>query len=381
MPIEKINIEYFLELSKEHPIIDVRSPGEYCHAHIPGANALPLFSNEERAVVGTAYKQESREKAIKHGLDFFGPKMKDIVEQVEKIVTDRQQIFDKDQISEKSIRKPIARCVLLYCWRGGMRSGAVAWLLDLYGFKVFTLAGGYKKFRNYVLDCFKLPFEFKILGGYTGTGKTEILKELQSRGEKIIDLENIAKHKGSAFGNIGMPGQPTQEMFENILSLELRSSRYGSKNNHQNFIPQLIDPSSIWLEDESQRIGLLNIPNELWHTMRRSPVYFINIPFENRLRHIVDEYGVLNKESVIDAIIRIKERLGGLEAKRAIEFLQQDNTIESFRILLKYYDKWYLKGLHNRENINSLLHTVNCESVTPENAKKLVQQPLYHEKP
>jgi tRNA 2-selenouridine synthase len=263
-----------------------------------------------------------------------------------------------------------------------MRSSAVAWLLDVYGFRVYTLIGGYKKFRNRVLETFKLPFDLKILGGYTGSGKTEMLKELGEKGEAIIDLENIAKHKGSAFGNIGMPPQPTQEMFENLLSGELRTLRYEPKENGVGSLRKLnISPSPIWLEDESQRIGLINIPNDLWRTMRQSPVYFFDIPFEERLEHLVEEYGCLDKERMVDAILRIKERLGGLEAKRAIDFLEQENTIESFRILLKYYDKWYTKGLHNRENINSLLHTITCDSVTPENAKKLVQQPVYHEKP
>ena len=261
-----------------------------------------------------------------------------------------------------------------------MRSGAVSWLLDVYGFKVHTLIGGYKKFRARVLETFKLPFDLRILGGYTGAGKTEVIKELEKAGEHVIDLEDIAKHKGSAFGNIGMPVQPTQEMFENVLSIRLRTLRYES-NNSPNSNPQLIiEHSPIWLEDESQRIGLINIPNDLWNTMRRSPIYFLEIPFEERLKHIVEEYGCFDKEKMIDAIIRIKERLGGLEAKKAIEFLNEDNTIESFRILLKYYDKWYTKGLHNREYIISLLHIVNCNSVTPENAKKLVQQPVYHEK-
>ena len=114
--------------------------------------------------------------------------------------------------------------------------------------------------------------------------------------------------------------------------------------------------------------------------MRRSPLCFLDIPFEERLKHIVEEYGCFDKEKMIEAILRIKERLGSLEAKKAIEFLNEDNTIESFRILLKYYDKWYTKGLHNRENIISLLQIVKCSSVTPENAKKLVQQPVYHEK-
>ena len=380
MALEKINIEYFLELSKHYPIIDVRSPAEYKHAHIPGAYSLPLFTDEERAIVGTAYKQESREKAIKHGLEFFGPKMKPMVEEVEGIISNRQQAISNyvNPNNEKAL--PFANCILLYCWRGGMRSGAVGWLLDVYGFKVYTLIGGYKKFRNHVLDTFKLPFDLKILGGYTGSGKTEVIKELIRKGEPVIDLEDIAKHKGSAFGNIGMPVQPTQEMFENMLSLRLRTLRYES-NNTLNSNPQLIiNHLPIWLEDESQRIGLINLPNDLWNTMRQSPVYFLNIPFEERLRHLVEEYGTLDKEKMINAILRIKERLGGLEAKKAIEFLNEDNTLESFRILLKYYDKWYTKGLHNRENINSLLHTVNCGTVTPENAKKLVQQPVYHEK-
>ena len=103
-----------------------------------------------------------------------------------------------------------------------MRSGAVSWLLDMYGFKVYTLVGGYKKFRNYVLDTFKLPFQFNILGGYTGSGKTELLKTLKEKGEPVIDLEDLASHKGSAFGNIGLPEQPGQEMFENLLGCQLR---------------------------------------------------------------------------------------------------------------------------------------------------------------
>ena len=377
MAIEKINIEKFLELSKHHPVVDVRSPKEYGHAQIPGAYSLPLFTDEERAVVGTAYKQESREKAIKHGLDFFGPKMRKMVEEVEGIISNRQSAIDKSD-SQNNKTLPIANCILLYCWRGGMRSGAVAWLLDVYGFKVYTLIGGYKKFRNHVLDTFKLPFDLKILGGYTGAGKTEVLKELKRNDEVVVDLEDIAKHKGSAFGNIGLPKQPTQEMFENLLSFELRAVSYEQKENSSK--APFRGFGGIWLEDESQRIGMVNIPHDLWNTMRRSLVYFLAIPFEERLKHLVEEYGSLDKERMIDAIIRIKERLGGLEAKNAIQFLNENNTAESFRILLKYYDKWYTKGLHNREHINSLLHTVNCEFVTPENAKKLVQQPVYDEK-
>jgi tRNA 2-selenouridine synthase len=369
MAIEKINIDRFLEMTRHFPVIDVRSPGEYIRAHIPGAYNLPLFTDDERKIVGTAYKQESREAAIKIGLDFFGPKMRKMVEEVEKIIGNRQQAINND-----STRLP-ANCLLIYCWRGGMRSAGIAWLMDLYGFKVFTLAGGYKKFRNYVLDTFKLPFQFNILGGYTGSGKTEILKALERQGETVIDLEEIAKHKGSAFGNFGFEKQPTQEMFDNILAVELRNKFLGSGSvNNGSMTKDSI--STIWLEDESQRIGDINIPHELWKTMRQSTVYFLDIPFEARLNYIVKEYGKLEKEKLINSIFRIQRRLGGLETKNAIHFLLENNTIECFRILLKYYDKWYLKSLHNRENVNSLLVNISCENVGTQNAKALRNQAI-----
>ncbi len=361
MAAEKIHIEKFLALAKHHPLIDVRSPGEYNHAQIPGAYSMPLFTDEERKVVGTAYKQKSREAAIKIGLDYFGPKMRGMVELTEQLISKAQPVTNNEQ-------KP--NCVLVYCWRGGMRSGAISWLLDMYGFKVYTLIGGYKKFRNHVLNSFSLPHQFNILGGYTGSGKTTLLKALKEKGEKVIDLEGIAQHKGSAFGNIGMPAQPSQEMFENLLGIELQST-------HQDEVAQkapLKELAGIWLEDESQRIGHVNIPSTIWKNMRSTPIYFLDIPFEERLKHIAEEYGCLDKEKMIDAIGRIKERLGGLNAKTATQLLQEGNTLESFRILLKYYDKFYLKGLHNREALNSLLHSIECKSVTVENANILISK-------
>ncbi len=367
MAIEKLHIEKFLELAKQHPVLDVRSPGEYKHAHIPGAYSMPLFSDDERKIVGTTYKQESREHAIKIGLDFFGVKMRKMVEEVEQFLVQRSELNS----ANTELRTPNSKTVLVHCWRGGMRSAGVAWLLDLYGFKVYTLVGGYKKFRNYVLDTFTLPFQFKILGGYTGSGKTELLKTLKQKGQTIIDLEGLANHKGSAFGSIGMPPQPGQEMFENLLSCELRG--VGCEENLQTSTTDIQhSASAIWLEDESQRIGQVNIPHELWKLMRQSPVYFLDIPFEERLKHIVQEYGQLDPEKIADAITRISQKLGHLNAKTGILLLKEGKIIESFDILLKYYDKHYFKSLHNREGINSLLHTVDCKSVIPENADQLI---------
>ena len=138
MAVRPIDIEKFIGLSEQHPVLDVRSPGEYHHAHIPGAHSFPLFDDAERKEVGTTYKHINREKAIKIGLDYFGPKMRPLVEQAE-------------AIAEKSG----SRTLLVHCWRGGMRSGAIAWLLDLYGFKVHTLIGGYKSFRRWTLEQFE----------------------------------------------------------------------------------------------------------------------------------------------------------------------------------------------------------------------------------
>jgi tRNA 2-selenouridine synthase len=379
--VEKLNIEKFLELSKQYVVIDVRSPAEYAHAHIPGAYSLPLFTDEERKIVGTAYKQQSREAAIKIGLDFFGPKMRKMVEEVGELIGNRQLAIGKSDCSNPGNHLPVAPCLLVYCWRGGMRSAGVAWLLDLYGFKVLSLIGGYKKFRNYVLETFKLPFQFKILGGYTGSGKTEMLKDLKQQGEVTIDLEEIAKHKGSAFGKIGCE-QPSQEMFENILAQELQgklaiSNGQLTNNDHKDsFTPDGYwdHHPPIWLEDESQRIGDINIPHDLWKTIRQSPVFFFDIPFEKRLHRVVEEYGNMEKEKLIDSITRIQRRLGSLETKNAINYLHENNTVECFRILLKYYDKWYWKSLHNRNNLNSLLVSISCENVGLENTRALRQQ-------
>ena len=364
MSIEKIDIEKFLQLANQYPVIDVRSLGEYSHAQISGAYSLPLFTDEERKIVGTTYKQQSREAAIKIGLDFFGVKMKKMVEEVETNAGCQLPVTGNQQ--------PVTgNTILVHCWRGGMRSAAVAWLLDMYGFKVYTLTGGYKAFRNWVLKQFDATYNLKILGGYTGSGKTVILQELKRKGYPVIDLENIANHKGSTFGAIGENPQPTQEMFENVLAMELHKAgsrkqevKDRNKNLTSDFLPQISD---IWIEDESQRIGKMIIPNTFWEKMRESPVYFLDIPFEERLNYLVDTYGNFEKEKLSEAIERIQKRLGGLETKNAISFLSEDNIRECFSILLKYYDKLYTKGLHNRKNYEALLNIIPCQSVNSDN--------------
>lgn len=366
MPIKKIPIDEFLTLGNDYPVLDVRSSGEYAQAHIPGAYSLPLFSDEERKEVGTAYKQQSRETAIKIGLDFFGVKMRKMVEEVESIVQSRKSGVKHESTPAPDSRLLTPDSILVHCWRGGMRSAAIAWLLDLYGFKVYLLTGGYKAYRKWVLAQFEKKYDFNIIGGYTGSGKTPLLHELKCQGKTVIDLEDLAKHKGSAFGAMENTPQPRQEMFENELAHAL------SKTNLD--LPATeISATVIYLEDESQRIGNLQIPMPLWHSMRRSPLFFVDIPFEERLKYIVEDYGKQKKEYLANAIMRIQKRLGGLETKYALQHLEDGDITACFRILLAYYDKWYHKGLHNRENIESLLNKIPCTSVdTKTNTQKIL---------
>ena len=357
MAVQKIIIDYFIIETNisigssllSNIIIDVRSPAEYEHAHIPGALNLPLFDNEERAMIGTTYKKQSRDAAIKAGLPLFGNKMLPMIETVESWIVAAQK--------EGELTKPT---LYVHCWRGGMRSAAVAWLLDLYGYKVIQLTGGYKAYRNWVLEQFTIAYPLKVVGGYTGSGKTEILHALQEKNYAVIDLEGLAHHKGSAFGAIGQLPQPSQEMFENFLAKKLFEVNKNKK--------------PIWIEDESQRIGTVLIPTPLFHLMRNSICYFMTIPFEQRLNFIVEGYGSFDQKSLIEATIRIQKRLGGLETKTAIDFITAGALKEAFSILLKYYDKWYEKNTKNEVLPKIELIHVSSEMVNPAHNASLLEK-------
>ena len=353
MAVQKINIDDFIIKTSasigSSIIIDVRSPAEFEHAHIPSALNLPLFDNDERAMIGTTYKKQSREAAIKAGLPLFGNKMLSMVETVESWIAAAQK--------DNDLTKPT---LYVHCWRGGMRSAAMAWLLDLYGYEVIQLTGGYKAYRNWVLAQFTIPYSLKVLGGYTGSGKTEILHALQEKNYSVIDLEGLAHHKGSAFGAIGQLPQPSQEMFENILATKLWEV---NKNN-----------KPIWIEDESQRIGTVLIPTPLFHLMRNSTCYFMTIPFEQRLAFIVEGYGKFDAQSLIEATERIQKRLGGLETKSAVAHIMQGELKEAFSILLKYYDKWYEKNAKKEVLPKIELIPVSSEMVDPAHNASLLEK-------
>lgn len=335
--MSSLPVKEFLEKAQRLPLIDVRSPGEFAHGHIPGAFNIPLFDNDERAKVGTKYKQVSKEAAILLGLDIVGPKMSSFVKRAKKIAPAGQ--------------------VLIHCWRGGMRSGSFAWLLATTGFQADTLQKGYKAYRQEVLQFFEQPFPFIVLGGKTGSGKTELLQQLASLGEQIIDLENLAQHKGSAFGAIGEQPQPSVEQFENNLHAAL----------------QKLDLSRrIWVEDESLSIGTVRIPESVFNQIREAPVVFIDVPKEHRIKRLVQDYTGFDHHLLEEALLRIKKRMGGLHFNMAIEALEAREYTTVADLSLVYYDKAYLFGLSKREP--QKVYTLSLsEEDTVTKAKKVIQ--------
>lgn len=307
-----LDVKSFLERASALPIIDVRSPAEYEHAHIPGAFNLPLFNNQEREIVGTYYKQRGRVPAVQKGLELVGPKLKDFTKFVLQ--------FNSQEI-------------LVHCWRGGMRSSAMAWLFETIDLKCYLLEGGYKAYRNFVLDTFNQNYKIILLGGPTGAGKTELLYKLKEIGEQVIDLEGLANHKGSAFGALGQKEQPANEKFENILSKELSSMN-----------PLRI----IWMEDESRNIGRVPLPQSLWNSMRESPLIMVNTNYNSRLERLIRDYTNFPKEEILSSIAKLEKRLGFDNCKNALEMCNNDDLSGAAKICLDYYDKAYMYQLNSR---------------------------------
>ncbi len=308
-----IEIGEFLKKKKEGlPIIDVRSPAEYAHAHLPGALNVPLFDNEERSIVGTIYKKQSKVKAVQKGLEFVGPKLKDFTKQILKLESEE---------------------LLVHCWRGGMRSGSMAWLLEMIGLKVYVLIGGYKAYRNHVLSFFSQDFNLLLLGGCTGSGKTDLLPLLKKSGEQVVDLEQLANHKGSAFGAIGQIEQPSSEHFEHLLFDELC---------------ELSIDNTIWIEDESRNIGRVFIPQIFFQTMRESPLLKLNTSYEVRLERIMRDYACFDVSDLANSIRKIEKRLGYDKCKIALRACENGEILAAARICLDYYDKLYNDSLSRR---------------------------------
>ncbi len=313
-----IDLNSFLQLRTQLPVADVRSPGEFLDGHIPGVVNIPILNNEERVAVGTDYKQHGQKEAIQTGFRLVGPRLEQIVNEAQKLSSGKE--------------------LLVHCWRGGMRSNNFCQFIGMAGIQSHQLVGGYKAYRQRALESYELPFQFMVVGGKTGSGKSEILRALQQRGEQILDLEKLANHKGSAFGGLMMGPQPTTEQFQNNLFEE---------------ILKLDIQKKIWVEDESLAIGKIFLPNTFWKTMRAGLVFRIEVAKEIRIQRLVNEYGPADPVEFLKAMEKIIKRLGGQHFTAAKERLLADDMHSTIDILLTYYDRAYSTGLANREFIVS----------------------------
>lgn len=290
-------------------VVDTRSPSEYRHAHIPGAVNLPLLNDVHRAAVGTAYKQQGRDAAVLLGFELVGPSFAGFVKQVREWTENRE--------------------ISLYCWRGGMRSGIMAWVLELAGYRVHVLKGGYKAYRTRVREQLEQTLPLRVLGGRTGSGKTELLQALAAAGEQVIDLEALANHKGSAFGGLGQDPQPTNEHFENLLA---------------GHIGQLDPAHPVWIENESRTIGRVKLPDSLYQAIRNAPVTELVVPDEVRRERILREYGSFPVEQLAEKTAQLHKRLGLERTRTAITALREGRLHDWLDCILPYYDKTYDYG-------------------------------------
>jgi tRNA 2-selenouridine synthase len=309
-----LSIEEFLALRHSIPVIDVRSEGEYQQGHIQGAKNIPLLNNEERVIVGITYKRKGQPEAIREGFRLVGPRLVDIIKQTEKVAEGKE--------------------IIAHCWRGGMRSSNFCQFVGMAKIKSQSVKGGYKAYRQFALEYFKKPLQIILIGGCTGSGKSEVLRALAAQGEQILDLEDLAHHKGSAFGSLMQLPQPTTEQFHNNLFEK---------------ILQLDLSKRIWVEDESITIGKVYLPPDFWAQMKSSPLAQMEVSKEVRIQRLVNEYGPANREEFLEAMGRIVKKLGGQHYNAAKEKLLQGDMAAVIDILLTYYDKTYSESLLKKE--------------------------------
>lgn len=310
-----LSVDDFFKLRTSLPVADVRSEGEFMEGHIASAINIPILNNAERIAVGTDYKQKGQAEAIRTGFRLVGPRLIDIIDHAKSVANNKE--------------------LIAHCWRGGMRSSNFCQFVNMASVKTHQLKGGYKAYRQAALNSFKTPFNFVVLAGSTGSGKTEILNSLADAGEQIIDLEKLANHRGSVFGGLMQPPQPTTEQFQNdlfeaILKLDVNKR--------------------IWIEDESVAVGKIFLPLAFWQAMGRSSVVELQVDKDIRITRLVNEYGSADKAEFLEAMTGITKKLGGQHFKAAKEKLLENNMPAVMDILLTYYDKAYRNGLDKKIN-------------------------------
>ena len=299
-------------------LIDTRSPAEYAEDHLPGAVNWPVLDDDERRVVGTEYVQVSAFEARKRGAAMVARRIGELLE-------------------AHALDKPREWQPLVYCWRGGKRSGTLAWFLDQIGFRTTVLQGGYKAFREQVreqLVTLPLRFDYVVVAGRTGSGKTRLLQALREAGAQVLDLEGLARHRGSVLGGLPHEPQPTQKAFETQLWHTLSG----------------FDPARpVYVESESRRIGQLQVPTALLERMRRdSRVVMLTMPDDARVQLLLEEYGFFAEQlERFCGHLDTQVELRGREAVKHWQALARAGRwAEVFGELMHHhYDPLYLKSI------------------------------------
>jgi tRNA 2-selenouridine synthase len=329
--IKQVSIDEVIERLSNVTLIDVRTPAEFAQFHITGAINIPLFSNEERAEVGTLYKQQSPQVAIERGLELVSPKLPDLYRQIHRL---------KDREHD----------IVIYCWRGGMRSRSLASFMTMMGIPCYQLAGGIRSYRQRITADLAHFAEqnkpFVVLEGLTGTRKTDILLQLQAEGYPVVDLEGLANHRGSIFGSIGKE-EKSQKAFEKDLWERLR---------------ELGDASYYLIEGESKRLGRIMIPEFIMAGKEKGARLVTNYPFEKRVEAIFYEYDpTKNRQALYQAFEHLKKYLSPTTIEELdTAFLQEDDRKVIDILLKRYYDPKYT---HSHETNVGEKHTISFESL------------------
>ena len=312
-----------MDFKRFDTIIDARSPAEYAEDHIPGAVSAPVLDDDERAEVGTLYKQVSPFDAKKTGAALVAKNVSRHIEQLFK---------GKDKSWHP----------LVYCWRGGKRSGAMAHILREIGWKAETLEGGYKAYRRWVVEQLSLipnRLEFRVVHGPTGSGKSRLLGALKRAGAQVLDLEELAAHRGSVLGNLPDRPQPSQKMFESLLLQQL--SRLEARK-------------PVYVEGESKKIGQLQVPDALMERMRASPCILLDTPVETRVDLLLEEYQhFLQDRQALHAQLDCLVALHGRERIAAWKAIADWRELVR-RLLVEHYDPAYRRSSH--KNFTHLAH-------------------------